>query len=236
MAKQVQTTSTSAPNGWPRQLLEGFRAGERQALATVYEQHAHEVAALLRNGFNFQAAGSARRFAGYSSAFDLQDALHSTFLAAFEPKARMGYDGIRPYGPYLRTIARNLVLKRFREREELFPSPSPGQPDDPIGELPAPGPSPEQQVADKQMDGLVELFLRQLSPADRLLLEVRFVEQIPQREAASRLGLTRQRLRSRETRLRSRFLRFLRAQDRGPRATPLPLWALMLSTLVLRVP
>ena len=118
---ELQTeTGDLAPNGWTRALLRGFKAGEREALTEIYRRHADEVASLLRHGFGFEAGGQRHRFGGYGSSFELQDLLHETFRRAFEPRAREAYDGIRPYGAYVGTIARNLVLRSFRARARLF--------------------------------------------------------------------------------------------------------------------
>ncbi|MFO7564919.1 MAG: caspase family protein [Enhygromyxa sp.] len=57
--------SDLAPNGWPRDLLRGFKAGERAALTEVCGRHAEEVALLLRRGFG--------------SGVELQDILRETF-------------------------------------------------------------------------------------------------------------------------------------------------------------
>ena len=111
----------TAPNGWPWALLRGFREGRTEALSEVYRRHADDVTKQLRHGFAFQAAGRHHRFVGCRSAFELHDALHETFRRAFEPGARERYDGLRPYGPYLRAIARNVVLRGFRAREVQFP-------------------------------------------------------------------------------------------------------------------
>src|SRR5262245_32688176 len=94
---------------WPRALLDGFRRGDGEALTQVYRLHAAEVAGYLRHGFTFAAGSEHFRFTGYTSAFELQDALHETFRRVFEPRARLGYDGVRPFGPYITMVARNLV-------------------------------------------------------------------------------------------------------------------------------
>jgi RNA polymerase sigma-70 factor (ECF subfamily) len=202
-----------APNGWPWSLLEGFRAGERSALRDVYRRYAEDVSKQLRFGFSFESRGRAHRFVGYSSAFDLQDALHETFRRAFEPRAREGYDGIRPYGPYLRTIARNVVLRTFRKREISFPAVSDDAEDTPaVTAWGDEGPSPEQSVASAQVQRLVRGFLDTLEPQSRRLLEVRFIDGKSQRDAAEALGLGRQQVRSREAKLRTALVGYLRAQ------------------------
>jgi RNA polymerase sigma factor (sigma-70 family) len=205
-----------APNGWTSELLRGFKAGERGALTEIYRRHAEEVALLLRHGFGFEAGGRRHRFVGFGSGFELQDALHETFRRAFEPRAREGYDGIRPYGAYVTTIARNLVLRSFRAREILFPI---------DGEAPSvtamvaaidTGPSPEREVHDAEVRELIAGFLATLEPVERRLIELRFVEGLSQRDAADALGLGRQRIRTREKQLRLRLLAYLR--ERGEAA------------------
>ncbi|MCA9711222.1 MAG: sigma-70 family RNA polymerase sigma factor [Myxococcales bacterium] len=207
-------TSPTAPNGWPWPLLRGFRDGETSALHEVYRRHADEVVKQLRHGFAFQAAGRHHRFVGYRSAFELHDALHETFARAFEPRARQGYDGLRPYGPYLRAIARNVVLRGFRAREVQFPEVRPegeaaGGPIEIVDEASA---SPEQEVGRAEVRAVVQRFLDTLPADDRRLLEVRFVEGKSQRDAAELLGLGRQQIRGREAKLRQQMLRYLRDQ------------------------
>jgi RNA polymerase sigma-70 factor (ECF subfamily) len=216
----LEAEAPTAPNGWPVALLRGFRAGDREALADVYRRHADDVAAFLQRGFTFEAQARWYRFAGYGSAFDLQDALHQTFRLAFEPAARNGYDGVRPYGPYLLTIARNVALRAFRLREKLF-APLRGDEDGPppfaAADAGEPGSSPEQQLLREQARAMVRAFLDGLSAQDRDLLQLRFVEGLSQRDAAERLGIGRQSVRSRETRLREQLVAYVRAREE-PRA------------------
>lgn len=205
----------AAPNGWPRWVLEGFRAGRVEALTEVYRLHVHEVTGQLRHGFSFSSRGRAHRFVGYQSAFELQDALHETFRRAFEPRARDSYDGLRPYGPYLRTIARNVVLRGFRAREVQFPevADADGGPRRPIELEDTDAATPEQDVASQQVREVVGAYLETLEPVDRRLLTLRFVEGKSQRDVADALGLGRQVVRSREAKLRKGLLVFLR--ERG---------------------
>lgn len=225
------TTESQAPNGWTWSLLCGFREGSRDALHEVYRRHADEVARQLRYGFSFTSAGRAHRFVGYRSAFDLHDALHETFRRAFEPRARARYDGIRPYGPYLKAIARNVVLRTFRSREVLFPIMG----DDHDASVPteiiadADAPSAEQLVARGEIRELVQTFLQALEEGERTLLRLRFVEGRSQRDVAARLGLGRQQVRSREASLRRRLIRHLQRHGEAglfPGLACLPVWGL----------
>lgn len=208
--RPTKPTGELAPNGWPRELLSGFRTGDRAALTTVYRMHAEQVALLLRHGFSFESGGQRHRFAGYGSGFELQDALHETFRRAFEPRAREGYDGIRPYGPYVTTIARNLVLRSFRDREVLFPLETDAAPGGPMLAAVDVGPTPEREVHDHQVRELVAGFLATLSADERRMIELRFVEGLSQRDAAELLGIGRQRVRTREQALRGKLLAYLR--------------------------
>ncbi|MCX4244401.1 RNA polymerase sigma factor [Paraliomyxa miuraensis] len=214
MSEPTTHADATAPNGWPWALLRGFREGRREALSEVYHRHADEVTKQLRYGFAFQAAGRHHRFVGCRSAFELHDALHETFRRAFEPVARERYDGLRPYGPYLRAIARNVVLRGFRAREVQFPEvradgESTAGPIEIVDEGSA---TPEQHVGRAEVRAVVGRFLQTLPPDDRRLLEVRFVEGKSQRDAAEVLGLGRQQIRGREAKLRQQMLRFLRAE------------------------
>jgi RNA polymerase sigma-70 factor (ECF subfamily) len=224
--------TAQAPNGWPAALLAGFRRGDRAALAEVYRQHAPEVAAFLRAGFTFTASERWIRFGGFESAFDLQDALHETFRRAFEPGARLGYDGLREYAPYLLTIARNVVLRTFRLRENLFSTPGElegGPYAEPVmAEAP---PSPEARLLTEQARALVRAFLDRQTDVDRQLLSLRFVEGLSQRDVADRLGIGRQRIRTREAALRSKLLTFIRDNEAAPRGAG-PLVVGLAATLV----
>jgi RNA polymerase sigma factor (sigma-70 family) len=210
-------------------MLRGFREGQQDALREVYRMHVEDVARHLRHGFSFSSRGRDHRFVGYGSAFELHDVLHETFLRAFEPRARDRYDGIRPYGPYLKAIARNIVLRGFRAREVSFPAIG-----DDVGEasmgharFEADLGSPESLVARDEVRALVQAFLESLEPEERLLLRLRFVDGISQRDVAEKMGLGRQQVRGREERLRKRLVQYL--QSRGetglmPRGAMVPTW------------
>jgi RNA polymerase sigma-70 factor (ECF subfamily) len=201
-----------APNGWPWWGLRGVRCGGVEALTEVYRLHVHDVAGPLRHGFSFASRGRSHRFVGFSSAFELQDALHETFRRAFEPRARDGYDGIRPYGPYLKTIARNVVLRGFRAREVQFPEVDRDGELGPIEIADTESASPEDTVAGQQVRDVVAAYLATLESEDRRLLTLRFIDGKSQRDVADAVGLGRQQVRAREAKLRKGLLAYLRAQ------------------------
>lgn len=213
--EEPRLESPRSPCGWPTATLRGFRAGDPAALREVYRLHVGDVTGLLRHGFSFESAGRAHRFVGYDSAFELQDALHETFRRAFEPAARQAFDGIRPYTPYLRMIARNVVLRTFRAQREMFPlaDGDTAEPDAIV--LVDTEPSAEHDALAREMQGIVRAFLDTLPAADRELLTLRFVEGLSQRDAADSLGLGRQQIRGREAKLRQALLDHLHLHDAG---------------------
>lgn len=214
MPGETRVDPPLAPCGWSVATLRGFRAGEPAALREVYRAHVGDVTGLLRHGFSFESAGRAHRFVGYDSAFELQDALHETFRRAFEPAARQGFDGIRPYAPYLRTIARNVVLRTFRAQRQMFPV-ADGEPAGDAVVLTDTEPSAESGALHREMQAIVRAFLDTLEGRDRELLTLRFVEGLSQRDVADRLGLGRQQIRGREAKLRQALLDHLRRHDAG---------------------
>lgn len=226
------TSPDEAPNGWPKILLQGFKQGRREALTEVYRMYAGQIATHLRRGFSFESRGQTHRFVGYGSAYELHDVLHETFVRAFEPGARERYDGIRPYGPYLKTIARNIVLRGFRAKEVLFPrigeggsgGGEDGRVADPMpaGDVDAQG--PEAQVGTQQLREVVRAFLETLSGPERELVVARFVDGLSQRDVAERLGLGRQQVRGREAKVRAKLVAYLR--ERGEHGLVAGVWCL----------
>jgi DNA-directed RNA polymerase specialized sigma24 family protein len=95
-----------------RALLDAFRRGDRGALTTVYFHYVDEVAAIVRHGFSIPDTGAQVR--GIADESTQRDVVQEVFARAFAPRARDAYDGVRPYGPYLKRIARNLMIDRAR--------------------------------------------------------------------------------------------------------------------------
>ncbi|MBX7084030.1 MAG: sigma-70 family RNA polymerase sigma factor [Nannocystaceae bacterium] len=222
MNRTAEPDDARAPCGWSRTLLAGFRAGAPEALREIYRMHAREITTMLRHGFAFESNAGIGRFGGLSSPFELQDALHETFARAFEPAARRAFDGIRPYGPYLRTIARNVVLRAGRRQRERVPLPDGIEQERAVAGTDDDAGDPERAAQDRELVAVVRAFLDRVAPADRALLQARFVDGLSQRDAAEQLGLGRQQLRTREARLREALLDHLRERGREGLAAVLP--------------
>jgi RNA polymerase sigma factor (sigma-70 family) len=194
----LSTTSDAAlatGNEWmdllrdDRTLLDAFRRGDEKALQQVYFAYAEEVFAVLRRGFSFSAREKQYAFNGYKTAWQLESAVQDVFLKAFRNAARLAYDGQRPFKGYLFTIARNLVMDRFRKER-------PGRLDvrelhdiddrEMVWERP---PSPEQIAGDRELREAVQRFVEALKTPARAFFEIRFVEGGSLEEASRRLGV-----------------------------------------------
>jgi RNA polymerase sigma-70 factor (ECF subfamily) len=161
-------------------LLPRFRRGERAALEEVYFAYIDLVAFVVRQSFHGAHAA---------------DLIQETFARAFAERARLAYDGLRPYRPFLLTICRNLVVDDGRKRGRELAV------DDPPEPLPADG-GHDPEWADAETVAVVERYVAGLEGKLRALYEERYVKDRSQNEAAAALGLTRQKVRTLEERLR----------------------------------
>jgi RNA polymerase sigma-70 factor (ECF subfamily) len=195
-----------------RRWMEAFRAGERWALDRVYREHVMDIATMLRRGFSLEGSGPATRFRGYDRELDLESALQDVFLRAFSDRARLAYDGLRPYGAYLAAIARNVVideLRRVSRNAARF-----------ANELPEVGCDAQAPAAveGEELQRLVAEAVATLPASDREVYEQRFVKGLTQLEAARALGITRIQVRRRENRLKRSLLASLKAAGYGDSA------------------
>lgn len=190
-------------------LLAAFRRGDREALERVYSLHVRDVEDRVR--------GVLVRMGRLAPA-DLADLVQDAFLQAFSDRARGQYDGLREYGPFLLTIARNVVVDWIRRSARETPTP------DILRWF------EEAQAADDDLapfdSSLVDTtaaYIARLSSDLRALHHFRFVLALPQRQAATAMGISRQSLRTLEKKLLREFRRHLRQSEiKPPVMTPAP--------------
>ncbi len=204
-----------------RALLDGFRCGDREALARVYREYATGIAAFLTRGFAFSSKGRLLQFRGYHQPSDLDNAMQETFVRAFSERARMAYDGLSPYRAYLTTIARNLVLTEHRRREVAMGDLFAPAPDGSTAErqieiaaneavtAPKPQPTGEMALLQRELATLYASFVDGLEDIERAYFVARFEQKKTQVEAGKDAGLSHMQARTRERKLRERFLRFM---------------------------
>jgi len=177
--------------------LAAFRRGDRATLEQLYREYLAHIQRLVRSGWR-GADGSRAAALGRQ---DVVDIVQEVFARVFSERARLGFDGLRPFQPYLDTIARNLLVDWApRHGREIA-----------VGaelEVPAEDP-PADDWADAATITIVEGYLGALPDELRQIHEARFVKGLSQRDAADALGITRQQLRTREARLRDGLRRLL---------------------------
>jgi RNA polymerase sigma-70 factor, ECF subfamily len=188
------------------EFLEGFRRGDRAVLAKVYAEYVDEVECFVRSCFASQYQRHRLAF----RAVDLEDVVQEIFMRAFSQSARVGFDVARPYGPYLGTLARNLVVDWTRRRYPRF------SPEDIELLAETSWPEVEAPWADAGTIRLVDDYIAQLSPELRAIHELRYVAGQTQQEACRALGLSRQQLRTREMHLRDGLRKALKRAQLEP--------------------
>jgi RNA polymerase sigma-70 factor (ECF subfamily) len=178
-------------------LLRRFRAGNRDALSTVYWKYVSRVEAVTRRGL--QLAGGRYE--------DLPDLVQEAFTRAFSASARLAYDPAREYGPLVVTIARNALVDHLRRRgreDYVALSDIERQLSDESAVE-----AVEPPWADEQTMALVERYVASLPPREHAVYVQRYSQGRSQLEAAQALGISRQQLRTLEDHLRGGLVREL---------------------------
>lgn len=163
-----------------RALLEAFRHGDREALERVYYAYVDDVARAVRD----------------------RELIQEVFVRAFSESARLAYDGLRPYRPYLLRIAKNLVVDRARKsgREvELDDT-----------DLAIDAPAPEESLHAARLREATAEFTAGLTPEEKRFVQLRYEEGLSQIDAASEMKATRRRMRTLEKRVEEGLVQFLR--------------------------
>ncbi len=199
------------------ELREGFKSGETWALSAVYREYASPLYGLLHRGFVLHSAGTSVRFRGYQDSLSLDDAVQEVFSRVFTERARLSYDGLRPFRNYLFTTARNYVTDEYRRRSRLFEPINEKTLENAFAEHDAMAfrqdpeqnthrPDPAREAEHRELLNIVECFVTGLSSEDKPIFDMRFREGLSVEACAKKLGLSEYRIKRTEKRLRKRFL------------------------------
>jgi RNA polymerase sigma-70 factor (ECF subfamily) len=190
-------------------LLRQFRAGDRTACERVYWHYVGSIEtiawAAVTRGSNSTHRSQARRA-------EVADIVQDVFVKAFAERARLGYDGLRPYAPYLYAIARNVLVDWARARGREIPTED-GDLEAALHDAHEPGAHP---YARPDTMKAVERFIRALPDDLRAIHEQRYVAGLSQRDAADALGLSRQTIRTLEGHLHRKMEEALRELEQEP--------------------
>lgn len=179
-----------------RVLLDRYRGGDRNALATVYHHYVGIVETLVRRGFSIEDAYI--RGVDRDAAAEL---VQETFLKAFADKARLAYDGVQPFQPYLLRIAKNLMIDRYRKRART------------VVAITDPGEVAPEDLAWHQQLASTKEFMATLGAEEQRIVALRFDEEHSQEDVAKTLACTRRRVRTVERDVQIALRKWL--NDRG---------------------
>jgi RNA polymerase sigma-70 factor (ECF subfamily) len=194
-----------------RDLLTRFRDGEHGALEQVYWAYVDKVESIVR--FGFLLSGKQVRVGGVQpGSAEVADLVQDVFIKAFSRASRLAYDGLRPFGPYLFTIARNVLVDWGRRSGREIPMDAAEL----QSSLERTADGDDASYADVDTVRTVEGYIQGLPPDLRAVHDERYVRGRSQREAADALGISRQNLRTLEARLRDGLARELRRLEEGP--------------------
>jgi RNA polymerase sigma factor (sigma-70 family) len=207
-----------------KKLLEAFKKGDREAMDVVYRHYFRGVTSFLRKGFTFRSGTGHFFFKGIQDPNELKSAVQEVFRRSFEERARQSYNGVNSFTNWVLAIGRNMVINQFRNREIAFSdyisaSDERGHlaiMDDEITEefsgvlYGRPAKPQDSQFENGELKRLIDEFTKELTEHDRQLLILRFAEGLGQEETAKQLDSTRMKVRTAESRLRSRLRAYLR--------------------------
>jgi RNA polymerase sigma-70 factor (ECF subfamily) len=171
-------------------LLVPFREGRPAALEQTYRHYVRGV------DDYFHALARFARAPELAQPSAVADLIQETFIRAFSPSARRAYDGLRPYSPYLNTIARHCFVDALRKRKkEILVNPE-ELPLEPMNAL------DRDDTYDPKVLAVLETYLSQLPAPLKGVYEQRFVLGVSQELACETLRVSRRTLRTSEDHLR----------------------------------
>lgn len=165
-----------------RDLLDRFRKGDKEAMVAVWHFYFPMVQNLARRGF----AGTP----GFMHRVDVEDAVSATFLAALQERARLGYDGVTPYGAYLLGIGRNVMRRLSRKAGR-----------EPVWEVTEDRPArvshttPEHELLDSEKREVLMRFRHTLGPDELEVFQGYYENGLSEEKLALTLGRTRHKVR-----------------------------------------
>lgn len=182
-----------------RPLLDAFRRGDRAALTTVYGHYVKSVATLVRLGFRLTT--SRVSIPGISDEARARDVIQEVFVRAFSERARLAYDGLSLFRPWLLRIAKNLMIDEGRRagRMTVEASAEPNG-DDPHEVLPV---SAEEELLQHRLREATREYCATLDAEAKRFVQLRFEEERSQAEVAELMNTTRRRVRTLEDMVRA---------------------------------
>lgn len=196
-----------------RDLLDRFRRGEREALREVYEAYVNDVATLARRGFTMESQGHV--YVTGADAEGEHELVQESFVKAFGEQARVSFDGLRPYRPFLLRITKNLMIDRYRARKKQHARED-GTGIGDIDELLEANADfaivedPDEGLHWQRLEATTREFLAKLSTESQDVIRLRFEEELSQDAVADQLQCSRRRVRTVESKVQKQLKRHLK--------------------------
>jgi RNA polymerase sigma-70 factor (ECF subfamily) len=185
-----------------RALLDSFRRGEQRALTTVFSTYVDEVATLVQRGFTMSVSRVV--VPGERDLHRQRDLVQETFVRAFSERARLAYDGISPFRPWLLRIAKNLMIDEGRRAGRLVATPAVDVDLAQVNDV-----SPEDELEWKTLRGATVAWKATLDAETLRFVQLRFEDEHSQAEVAAAMKVTRRRIRTLEQVVRDALRRWL---------------------------
>lgn len=163
-------------------------------MTRVYTTYLPLVHAVCTHGFG--------RFRGFFDPLDRDDAVQTIFMAAFEERSRLAYNGIDPYAAFLRGIAHNVVRRMLESRKRFDRRPE---------TLPPASPSLESELIEAETHAILRAFRDSIEdPRELEILNRYFCDGMSEDKLAAHLGMTRYKTRKLIAKLHKRMKRYLK--------------------------
>lgn len=179
-----------------RKLLESFRRGEAAALERVYWEYVELVSAIVRRGFTLASSGA--HVPGIGEPQAQCDFIQECFARCFSERARLAYDGLRPYRHYLLRVIKNLMIDRARLLGRELPA-SADISEESLGAIAA---SQDEDLDWARLQQATKEFVQSLEEPLRTLYFLRYDQGKAQVAVAHEMHLSRRRVRTLESDLR----------------------------------
>ena len=169
-------------------------------MSQVYDAYAPLVQTICTHGFS-------GGFRGFFDPIEREDAQQQIFAAAFEERARLSYDGLKPYSAFLRGIARNVIRRMLEKRKRFERTPD---------QVDAPEVGLEDEAIEGEQLGLMRRFRHGIdTEPDKTILHLYYVEGWSEERLASHLKMTRYKTRKVIARLHKQMTTHMKRHGYG---------------------
>ncbi|MBN2802264.1 MAG: sigma-70 family RNA polymerase sigma factor [Deltaproteobacteria bacterium] len=193
-----------------KELLTKFKSGNPEAMTTVYRHYVGYVESIIANGFYIHDGKT--RIWGNDNMETVKELVQDIFIKAFSENARTSYDGIRPYKTFLKNITKNVAIDRSRKNRKDALNYSDKSKDSPIPEETVEA-SEDENIYWKTCASEAQIYMQSLSDTEKQFVNLRYVQELPQRDIAKQMQITRWKVRSMENKIEKGLKKHLSSKN-----------------------